>query len=212
MVRWGSGGVADIGVAVALVGFQGEDVSLPITLAYNHHHDTAVRGKDTALEEVDMHDPRATDGPYGNRHFIRLDKGRRWVPTKQTTEAGFPTSAMFSDGNGGEYRKTLHMAPPGYAQLVESPVELAGSPMQIDTYVWRTYGGCMAGGRAGGWAARRPGGRMADVWRMHAGRPGGRMGGQAAGRTYGGRMADACRAAGRVGGQAAGRPASQVGC
>ena len=41
---------------------------------------------------------------------------------------------MFSDGNGGEYRKTLHMAPPGYAQLVESPARLSGSPMQIDTW------------------------------------------------------------------------------
>ena len=41
---------------------------------------------------------------------------------------------MFSDGNGGEYRKTLHIAPPGFAQLVESPTVLSGSPMQIDTW------------------------------------------------------------------------------
>jgi len=46
-------------------GPNGEDVSLPITLAYNHHHDTAVVGADTELEEVDMHDPRIAQSPYG---------------------------------------------------------------------------------------------------------------------------------------------------
>eukprot|EP00729_Bicosta_minor_P023654 gene23654-27550_t len=105
------------------------DVSVPITLAYNHHHDTAVVGKDTELIEVDMHDSRIQ-----GRHYIRMDKGKRWIPKEHTTASGHPTSAMFSDGNGGEYRKTLHMAPPGYAQLVESPSQLSGSPMQIDTW------------------------------------------------------------------------------
>ena len=47
---------------------------------------------------------------------------------------GLPTSAMFSDGNGGEYRKSLHAYAPPYAQIVESPTQLAGAPMQIDTW------------------------------------------------------------------------------
>lgn len=115
-------------------GPSGEDVSLPITLAYNHHHDTAVVGSNTELEELDMHDRRLAESPYGNRHFVRLDHGKVWAPKRYTTTAGNPTSAMFSDGNGGEYRKTLHMAPPGFAQLVESPARLSGSPMQIDTW------------------------------------------------------------------------------
>merc|ERR1740117_1733811 len=103
-------------------------------MAYNHHHDTAVVGKDTELEEMDMHDSRVQTSPNGPRHFIRLDHGKVWAPQTPVSERGYPTSAMFSDGNGGEYRKTLHMAPPGYAQLVESPYQLSGSPMQIDTW------------------------------------------------------------------------------
>lgn len=46
-----------------------------------------------------------------------MDKGKRWIPKEHTTASGHPTSAMFSDGNGGEYRKTLHMAPPGYVMV-----------------------------------------------------------------------------------------------
>lgn len=49
------------------------DVSVPITLAYNHHHDTAVVGKGTRLEEVDMHDPRRF---AAGREYIRLDHGK----------------------------------------------------------------------------------------------------------------------------------------
>jgi len=110
------------------------DVSVPINMAYNHHHDTAVVGKHTRMIEVDMNDPRAKDGQYGPRNYVRLDHHKVWIPETDTTADGFPTSAMFSDGNGGEYRKTLHIAPPGFAQLVESPTTLSGSPMQIDTW------------------------------------------------------------------------------
>ena len=35
-------------------------------------------------------------------------------------------SAMFSDGNGGEYRKSLHAYAPPFAQMVESPSEISG--------------------------------------------------------------------------------------
>jgi hypothetical protein len=47
------------------------DVSLPITHAYNHHHDTAVVGKGTEFEEVAYDDPRMA---RVGRNFIRLDK------------------------------------------------------------------------------------------------------------------------------------------
>ena len=72
------------------------DVSVPISMAYNHHHDTAVVGKSAALEELDMHElPRDVAGA---RHYMRLDKGKVWAPTNPTSASGFPTSAMFSDG------------------------------------------------------------------------------------------------------------------
>eukprot|EP01043_Picozoa_sp_COSAG02_P015604 COSAG02_NODE_668_length_18685_cov_185.638976_10_plen_570_part_00 len=44
-----------------------------------------------------------------------------------------PASTVFATGNGGEYRKSFHSYPPGYGQLIESPVSWAIQPMQIDT-------------------------------------------------------------------------------
>lgn len=99
--------------------------------AYNHHHDTAVHGSGSHLEVVDLHEAMETRG----RDYIRLDKGKAWVAVEHArSKTGFPTSAMFSDGNGGEYRKSLHVFAPPFAQMVESPTHFAGSPMQIDTW------------------------------------------------------------------------------
>ena len=128
------------GKAIAIVGVEmdqvrkgesGEDISLPITAAYNHHHDTAVIGKNSHMVKMDMHDPRVP--PRGQ--YVRLSHHQAWVPMEHTpTQSGLPTRAMFSDGNGGEYRKTFHAYAPPFAQIVESPTTLAGSPMQIDTW------------------------------------------------------------------------------
>ena len=38
-----------------------------------------------------------------------------------------------SEGNGGEYRKSYHGYPAGFAQLIESPTHFHIQPMQIDT-------------------------------------------------------------------------------
>ena len=40
---------------------------------------------------------------------------------------------MFSEGNGGESRKSFHGYPSGYAQLIFSPTTWHITPMQIDT-------------------------------------------------------------------------------
>eukprot|EP01043_Picozoa_sp_COSAG02_P044158 COSAG02_NODE_3915_length_6050_cov_22.279281_4_plen_102_part_00 len=62
-------------------------------------HDTAVVGSGSELEVVDLHEAMATKG----RDYIRLDKGKAWVAREHTPSTRkFPTSAMFSDGNGGE--------------------------------------------------------------------------------------------------------------
>ena len=199
---------------------KGCDVSVPINMAYNHHHDTAVTGKGAHMEEWSREEAMAKMG----RHYVRLDHGARlphpcpcaaaylararfayacraaepltilvstgciagkaWVPVEHEPSAtGAATSAMFSDGNGetpprfplrgsrasgrprkqklpprlnissrlpspagnvmgmrvavlsgGEYRKSLHAYAPPFAQMVESPTVLSGSPMQIDTW------------------------------------------------------------------------------
>lgn len=103
------------------------DVPVPITLAYNHHHDTAVVGKGARLVEMAREEAMSRAG----RDYIRLSHGRAWVAEEQAASAsGAPSSAMFSDGNGGEYRKSFHALAPPFVQLVDSPRTLAGSPMQ----------------------------------------------------------------------------------
>jgi len=128
------------GKGMAIVGFEVDqvrktpegDVSVPINMAYNHHHDTAVHGKSSHLEKMDQMDARI---PKSSRDFIRLDKKQAWVAVEdEKSPLNIPTSAMFSDGNGGEYRKTFHAYAPPFAQLVDSPTTFAGSPMQIDTW------------------------------------------------------------------------------
>ena len=65
------------GSAIAIVGLEMDqvrrtpqgDVSVPITVAYNHHHDTAVVGKGAHLVEVERDDPRLAKA--GRKH-IRL--------------------------------------------------------------------------------------------------------------------------------------------
>eukprot|EP00038_Savillea_parva_P006493 m.164130 g.164130 ORF g.164130 m.164130 type:complete len:753 (-) comp12385_c0_seq1:70-2328(-) len=128
------------GKVMAIVGMESDqvrktpngDVSVPITWAYNHHHDTAVVGKKSHLEKVHRSDKRMASV---GKDYIRLSHDMAWIPVEdEPTESGAPSSAMFSDGNGGEYRKSMHVYAPPYVQLVESPVSFAGSPMQIDTW------------------------------------------------------------------------------
>jgi hypothetical protein len=54
--------------------------------------------------------------------------------------SAIPTSQVFSEGNGGEYRKSFHGYPKGYAQLIDSPTAWRIQPMQIDTWN-RDYNG-----------------------------------------------------------------------
>lgn len=66
-------------------------------------------GSGSELEVVDLHEAMATKG----RDYIRLDKGKAWVAREHTPSTrNFPTSAMFSDGNGGECEYQLTAALP----------------------------------------------------------------------------------------------------
>ena len=114
-------------------GPNGEDVSVPINMAYNHHHNTLITGSGSTMQVVSRHDPRVASGP--RRHARMSDPESVWLPVEHTpSKHGVPTSAMFDDGNGGEYRKTLHVYGPPFAQLVDSPNVINGIAMQIDTW------------------------------------------------------------------------------
>ena len=45
-----------------------------------------------------------------------------------------PTLPVFKENPGGEFRKSYHGYPSGYAQLIHSPSEWVVKPMQIDTH------------------------------------------------------------------------------
>jgi len=65
--------------------------------------------------------------------------GTRWAARKKGTpdaavDDAVPSSQFFSEGNGGEFRKSYHGYPAGTAQLVARPQTFVSSPMQIDTW------------------------------------------------------------------------------
>eukprot|EP00927_Polykrikos_kofoidii_P055043 TRINITY_DN49359_c0_g1_i1.p1 TRINITY_DN49359_c0_g1~~TRINITY_DN49359_c0_g1_i1.p1 ORF type:complete len:937 (-),score=98.26 TRINITY_DN49359_c0_g1_i1:92-2509(-) len=105
-----------------------QDVSVPINWAYNHHYMFWLMGAHAELRKVAAlpNDPMA----HGANHkWIAVDR-----PSAQMREdVNIPTSSWFSEGNGGESRKSFHGYPDGFAQLVDSPTTWHMNPMQIDT-------------------------------------------------------------------------------
>ena len=60
---------------------------------------------------------------------------RMVLPTEDDPkpQSQVPASQFFSEGNGGEFRKSFHGYPAGMAQLIDSPTNFHIQPMQIDT-------------------------------------------------------------------------------
>ena len=102
------------------------DKSVPIYHAYNHHYFSWLVG--AGAEVVDLAEP--TKYPNPTRTAFR---------TSRPHPRGYPTSIVFKENPGGEYRKSYHGYPAGYAQLIASPTRWVVEPMQIDTHN-RNYG------------------------------------------------------------------------
>jgi len=105
-----------------------KDLSVPINWAYNHHYEGFMVGANAELKRVDRDPTNWADhgGPTAPPKYVAVDKpGAPRVP--------YPTSQYFSEGNGGESRKSFHGYPAGYAQLIHSPTQWHITPMQIDT-------------------------------------------------------------------------------
>lgn len=108
-----------------------QDVSVPINWAYNHHYMAYMTGADSEIVSVKNDEGKGLGMGYHGRetHLEARD-----LPSAKTNGApGIPTSQMFSEGNGGESRKSFHGFPKGYAQLIHSPETWHITPMQIDT-------------------------------------------------------------------------------
>jgi len=132
------------GKAMAVIGFEcnqvrvnekGEEVSVPINVAYNHHFETLITGAHSTVERVPHDDPRAIAASGGHRLPVREEDGTvEIVKELQPSTNGLPTHQAFGGANGGEFRKSFHGYPPGYAQVIVSPDTWHHTPMQIDTW------------------------------------------------------------------------------
>ncbi|VEU35647.1 unnamed protein product [Pseudo-nitzschia multistriata] len=135
----------------------GREVPVPITWAYNHHYMAFLlgsRGGDAKEPSGNATFREANDAP----RMVELDGhgaigaaerlglghatgGPVWIP-EQALAPGVDADALrdgrswlfFSEGNGGEMRKSCHVYPRGYAQLIRNPVSFSVTPMQIDTW------------------------------------------------------------------------------
>ena len=104
-----------------------KDQSVPIYWAYNHHYVSWVKGKHSTM--VQLNESMAMNGHPMHQDAIAIDD-----PNPDST---IPTSQFFSEGNGGESRKSYHGYPQGnggLAQLIDSPQSFTITPMQIDTW------------------------------------------------------------------------------
>ena len=108
------------------------DVSLPISLAYNHHYGFNLVGKGSAMQYV----PTPPVGPDKMTTHPGPRPGHSYLPVEHTpsNHTPFPSSIVLGYSNGGEYRKTYHALAPPFAQIIESPTHFSVVPMQIDTW------------------------------------------------------------------------------
>ena len=118
------------------IGPNGEDISVPINAHYNHHYVAQMIGAKARFRKVKVDGP---ESPLGAKILRNSGHGTvNWDQPQyiieETEKSSIPTHQQFSSANGGEYRKTYHGFPPGYALVVDSPTAMQISPMQIDTW------------------------------------------------------------------------------
>lgn len=102
------------------------DVPVPITWAYNHHYEAYLTSSAAVLVKKE-----------GNAPGLHHGTNEYWTPAvtdDYSDDSNIPLSTLFSEANGGEFRKSYHGYPKGYAQLIESPNTFQITPMQIDTW------------------------------------------------------------------------------
>lgn len=96
---------------------------------YNHHFLAWIRGENSQMiRRADNRDIHHTDNHGASQPWVSVA-----VDDDPNPDSHIPTSQFFSEGNGGEYRKSYHGYPEGYAQLIEFPRWFEIQPMQIDT-------------------------------------------------------------------------------
>lgn len=101
------------------------DKSVPSYNAYNHHYFSWLMSDSAEMYDRD----EETLLPNPTRTAVR----------DLPHDHPYPTNIVFKENPGGEFRKSYHGYPSGYAQLLHSPESWVVEPMQIDTHN-RAYG------------------------------------------------------------------------
>jgi hypothetical protein len=150
-----------------------EDISVPINVAYNHHHDAYFTGRHSRMERVPYDPSDRTVSP-----MARADPDFLFEPVEHSrSPRGLPTSAHLAavssllrrfglgfggagrcflcyeraregrerQGNGGEYRKSYHGFASSVAYVIDAPQSLTVVPMSIDT--WNRENMSITGGK-----------------------------------------------------------------
>jgi len=127
------------GKGMAVVGFEMDqvrrtdegDVSVPISVVYNHHFESTMIGKHASFEKTNPH-----EDPHAKMHDMGHGLPNEYYAAKidSPSSTGLPSRTDFGGANGGEYRKSFHGYAPGFAQVIDSPTQISITPMQIDTW------------------------------------------------------------------------------
>ena len=96
------------------------DRSVPIYNAYNHHYFGWLINADAQVYEAE--------------HSARLPNPTRTAVRSVPHNYTYPTSIVFKENPGGEFRKSYHGYPSGFGQFIYSPTQWIVEPMQIDTH------------------------------------------------------------------------------
>eukprot|EP01052_Picozoa_sp_SAG31_P011432 SAG31_NODE_646_length_13223_cov_14.088845_3_plen_113_part_00 len=83
-----------------------------------------LKGKHATMVQLDGTDKRA------NHYAGHPLQQQAYALDDPDPSSDIPTSQFFSEGNGGEMRKSYHGYPKGFAQLLESPTDFVMTPMQ----------------------------------------------------------------------------------
>jgi hypothetical protein len=103
------------------------EVPVPITWAYNHHYAAwLLSGKKVQLVEEETTGMSARLNHGAAKHLVPK---RVHADDEEIVE--YPMAQWFSEGNGGEMRRSYHGYPKGYAQLIQSPDTFHVVPMQM---------------------------------------------------------------------------------
>eukprot|EP01083_Nonionella_stella_P279752 951569_1 len=99
----------------------GEDKSVPIFNAYNHHYFGWITSEYAEIytRETPIDIPNPTSVGF------RAKNGGNYT---------YPLSIVFKENPGGEFRKSYHGYASGYGQLIYSPSQWIVEPMQVDTH------------------------------------------------------------------------------